>query len=91
MPAIAPAPMLERSTPSPSGPAPSTSRAKIVISAWLCPKTENAASITSTSGSTVLARTYLSPPMSSLRIDPRNGRTAIGGMRIARRPPMIAK
>jgi len=57
MPAMAPAPMLERSSPRPSAPAPRTSRAKMVINAWLCPKIEKIASIASIAGRIALART----------------------------------
>jgi len=82
--------MLERSRPRPSASVPRTSRAKIVMSAWLWPKTESEASIARMRGRIALARTYRSPPTSSCRIEPRD-RVETAGMRIASRATMIAK
>src|SRR5438445_469009 len=45
IPAIAPAPIAESNNPSPCASVPRTSRAKIVMSAWLWPNTESEASI----------------------------------------------
>ena len=91
VPTIAPAPTADSSSPSPSGPTPSTSLAKIVMSALLCPKIDRAASVARMSRSTGLFIAYWMPPQADFRSDVRAPIAALNLVRMSSSAKMIAK